>query len=195
MLAGGPGIDFLHLRSALPAAEPLSLKEAYNEYSSFCVPVLCAIAFGVSAPAFAQGVENAVPPVAATTGKFVFTFTVTVSSTVPTNGVVVCEAIASVNESSGQSIQQTAVGIVTPSGGKATCTATMPHAWTLASASSDKVILSYKVELDYGYQVTASNGTSTGVQLVSSDKVTENLATISVPLNGATTNESVTATI
>jgi hypothetical protein len=46
----------------------------------FVFPVLCAIAFGVSAPAFAQGVENAVPPVAATTGKFVFTFTVTVSS-------------------------------------------------------------------------------------------------------------------
>jgi hypothetical protein len=67
----------------------------------------------------------------------------------------------------------------------------MPYAWMLASASSDKVILSYKVELDYGYQVTASNGTSTGVQLVSSDKVTENLRTISVPLNGATTYESV----
>lgn len=161
----------------------------------FVFPVLCAVAFGVSAPAFAQEVENLVPPLAATTGKFVFTFTVTVSSTVPKNGAVVCTAIASVNESSGQSIQQTAVGIVTPSAGKATCTATMPYAWALASAASDKVILSYKVEVDYGYQVTASNGTSTGVQLVASDKVTENLATISVPLNGVTTNESVSATI
>lgn len=153
------------------------------------------VAFGITAPAFAQEAENAVPPVAATTGKFVFTFTVTVSSTVPKNGVVVCTAIASITESSGQSVQQTAVGIVTPSGGKATCTATMPYAWALASASSDKVILSYKVEVDYGYQITASNGTSPGVQLVSSDKVTENLAKISVPLNGATTHESVSATI
>jgi hypothetical protein len=161
----------------------------------FAFAVLCAAAFGVSAPAFAQEAENAVPPVAATTGTFVFTFTVTVSSTVPKNGVVVCTAMASVNESSGQSIQQNAQGVVTPSGGKATCTATMPYAWALASASSDKVVLSYKVEVVYGYQLTASNGTSTGVQVVSSDKVTENLATISVPLNGTTTNESVTATI
>ena len=109
----------------------------------FVFPLLCAVAFGVSAPAFAREAENAVPPAAATTGKFVFTFTVTVSATVPKNGVVVCTAIASVNESSGQSIQQTAVGIVTPSGGKATCIATMPCSWALASASSEKVILSY----------------------------------------------------
>ncbi|MGC1963476.1 MAG: hypothetical protein WA676_12145, partial [Candidatus Sulfotelmatobacter sp.] len=86
----------------------------------FVFPVLCAVIFAVCAPAFAQEAE-AVPAVAPTTGKFVFTFTVTVSSTVPKNGVVVCTAFASVNESSGQSIQQHAIGIVTPSGGKATC--------------------------------------------------------------------------
>lgn len=157
----------------------------------FVFPVLCAIAFGVSAPAFAQDVEAAVTP---TTGKFVFTFTVTVSSTVPKNGVVVCTAIASVNEAS-QSIQQTAIGIVAPSAGKATCTATMPYSWALATASSDKVVLSYKVEVDYGYEFTASNGTANSVQLASTDKVTEDLATIPVPLNGATTKESVSATI
>jgi hypothetical protein len=161
----------------------------------FVFSVLCAVAFGVSSAAFAQEVENAVPAVAATTGKFVFTFTVTVSSTVPKNGVVVCTAMASVSESSGQSIQQKAVGIVAPSAGKATCTATMPYSWTLTTTSSDKVTLSYSVEVDYGYQVTDSNGTSTLVELASTDKVTENLATISVPLNGATTSKSVSATI
>jgi hypothetical protein len=161
----------------------------------FVIPVLCALAFGVSAPAFAQYAENAVPAVAASTGKFVFTFSVTVTSTVPKNGVVVCTAFASVSESTGQNIQQTAVGIATPSAGKATCTATMPYSWALASPSSDKVILSYKVELVYAYQVTASNGTSTDVQLVSGDKVNQNLASIPVPLNGSTTNENVSATI
>lgn len=160
----------------------------------FVFPVICAVAFGVSAPAFAQEAE-AVPAVAATTGKFVFTFTVTVSSTVPKNGVVVCTAYASVSESSGQSIQQHAIGIVTPSAGKATCTVNMPYSWTLATASSDKVVLSYRVEVDYGYEFTASNGTGTAVQLASSNLVNENLATISVPLDGATTKESVSATI
>jgi hypothetical protein len=49
----------------------------------FVLPVLCAVAFGVSAPALAQEGESSAPAVAATTGKFVFTFTVTVSTTVP----------------------------------------------------------------------------------------------------------------
>jgi hypothetical protein len=160
----------------------------------FVFALLCAVVFVVCAPAFAQEAE-AVPAVAPTTGKFVFTFNVTVSSTVPKNGAVVCTAIANVSESSGQSIQQTAVGIVTPSAGKATCTATMPYSWVLATAGSDNVTLSYKVEVDYGYELTASNGTSNGVQLVSSDKVTANLATIKVPLSGATTSEAVSATI
>jgi len=157
-------------------------------------PLLCAVVFAVCAPASAQEAE-AVPAVAATTGKFVFTFTVTVSSTVPKNGVVVCTAFASVAESSGQNIQQHAIGIVTPSGGKATCTVNMPYSWALATASTDKVALSYKVEVDYGYEFTASNGTGTAVQLASSNLVNENLATISVPKDGATTDEAVSATI
>lgn len=161
----------------------------------FMFPALCAVAFGVTGAAFAQEAENAVPPVAATTGKFVFTFTVTVSSTVPSHGVVVCTAFATVNESSGQSIQQTAIGIATPSGGKATCTANMPYSWALASPSSDKIILSYKVELIYGYQITASNGTAIVTTPVSGDKINANLASISVPPNGAVTNESVAASI
>jgi len=161
----------------------------------FAFPVLCAIALGVSAAAFAQEAENVAPPVAGTTGKFVFTFTVKVSSTVPNHGVVVCTAFANVNESSGQSIQQQAVGIATPSGGTATCTANMPYSWALASPGSDKVILSYKVELIYGYQITASNGTAIVTTPVSGDKVNANLASISVPPNGAATNENVAATI
>lgn len=157
--------------------------------------VLCAVSFGISVAAFAQEAENADSRVAPSTGKFVFTFTVTVTSAVPKNGLVVCTAFANVNESSGQSISQKAIGIVTPSAGKATCTATMPYSWALATASSDKVNLSYKVELDYAIEVTASNGTGTVVQAVSGDNVNENLSSISVPANGTTTNESVSATI
>jgi hypothetical protein len=159
----------------------------------FLFTMICAV-IGLSSTAFAQDAENAAAPVPST-GKLVFTFTVTVSSTVPSHAVVVCTAFANINESGGQSIQQTAVGIATPSSGKATCTANMPYSWALATPSTDKVNLSYKVELIYGYQITASNGTAIVTTPVSGDKVSENLSSISVPANGATTNENVSATI
>jgi hypothetical protein len=158
--------------------------------------LLCAAVFVLGVSVFAQEADNVTPATAATTGKFVFTFTVTVSSTVPKNGIVVCTAMASLTESSsGQSISQKAIGIATPSGGKATCTANMPYSWALASASSDHVTLSYKVELDYADQVTASNGTGTLVEVIPADAVNENLSIISVPISGATTDEAVSATI
>jgi hypothetical protein len=127
-----------------------------------------------------------------TTGKFVFTFTLTVTSTLPKNGVISCRGGASVNESrSGQNIQQDAHGIATLSDGKWTCVATMPYSWILATPTSDTVILSYAVEMDYGLQVMAANGTGTVVVPFSVDKVNQNLGSISVPLNGCTTSESV----
>jgi hypothetical protein len=153
----------------------------------FLFAVLCSLVVSLALPVAAA---------APTTGKFVFTFDVTVSSTVPKDGVVVCTANASVTESSsGQVITQKAIGIATPSSGKATCTATMPYSWALSTASSDKVFLSYSVEVDYAYQITASNGTGTLVTGATSDKVNQNLAEIAVPKDGATTDETVTATI
>jgi hypothetical protein len=49
--------------------------------------------------------------------------------------------------------------------------------------------------MDYGLQVTAANGTGTVVVPFSVDQVNQNLGSISVPLNGSTTNEAVSATI
>ena len=152
----------------------------------FLFALVCATVVALALP-----VSAAAP----TTGKFVFTFDVTVSSTVPKDGVVVCTAIASVTESSGQAITQKVIGIATPSSGKATCTATMPYSWALSTPTSDKVLLSYSVEVDYGYEFTASNGTANSVELASSDKVTQNLAEIAVPKDGATTDETISGTI
>jgi hypothetical protein len=113
---------------------------------------------------------------------------------VPKNGVVTCSATAAVNES-GQNIQQTGNGIATISSGKGTCTVTMPYSWQLATPASDTVALSYRVELDYGYQVTATNGAATLVVPAIANSTRENDGTIAVPLNGATTNEAITARI
>ena len=150
------------------------------------LPTLATLAVGLAAPASA---------VAPTTGKFVFTFTVTISSPLPKNAVVVCAASATVSESSGQNIFQKATGIATPSGGKATCIATMPYLWELATPSSDKIALAYKVDVDYGVEFSATNGTGTSVQLASTDSVSENLADRSVPADGTTTNEAVIVTL
>ena len=152
----------------------------------------CAMVIGLAAPLLAQNAEFA--PAALTNGAFVFNFTITASSAVPKNGVVVCNAIAGVSEA-GQSISQKATGIATLSGGKWLCKASTPYSWALATATSDKVFLSYSVEIDYALQVTATNGTTTVAVPVALDKVNENLASISVPLNGATTTETVSTTI
>jgi hypothetical protein len=145
----------------------------------------------LAAPVFAQE-TNAVPAATSTaTGKLVFTFTVTVSSTIPANSILVCTAGASV-----EGYTQKAIGIVkTPVAGKNTCTANMPYSWVLATESTDKISLSYSAEVDYGYEVTAENGAGTLVQLAFSDKVTGNLTSISVPKTGTTTDEAVSATI
>jgi hypothetical protein len=157
----------------------------------------CALVLGLAAPLWAQNADSALPPVAPSTGKIVFTFTITATSAVPKNGVVTCNANASVNESgSGQNIFQKATGIATlNTAGKWICKAIMPYSWALATPGSDSVNLAYDVELDYGFQLTASNGTGTVVAPLSVDKVNQNLGSISVPLNGSVTNESVSATI
>ena len=157
---------------------------------------LCAFVLGVAIPLPAQNAENVLAATTPTTGKFVFTFTLTVTSALPKNGIVSCRASASVNESSSsQNIQQDAHGIATLSSGKWTCIATMPYSWTLTTPSSDSVFLSYAVEMDYGLQVTATNGAGTVVVPLSVDKVNQNLKSIPVPLNGSTTSEAISATI
>jgi len=151
-----------------------------------------ATVIGFAAPLWAQNAEFA--PVAPTTGTFVFNFTVTLKSTLPKNSVLVCNATATVSEA-GPNINQKATGIGSVSGTTGTCKITMPYSWALATAATDKVLLNYSVEVDYALQVTATNGTTTTAQLVQVDKVSENLGQISVPLNGATTTEAVSATI
>lgn len=164
--------------------------------SKMVLVAVWAAMLGLASPLWAQNADSTPPAITPTTGKFVFTFTLTVTSALPKNGVVSCNANATVNEaSSGQSIFQKATGIATLSGGKWTCKATMPYSWTLATPTSDTVLLSDSVEMDYGLQVTATNGTGIVVVPLSVDKVNQNIGSVSVPLNGSTTNESVTATI
>ena len=82
-------------------------------------------------------------------------------------------------------IEEQAAVLATRSGSTATCTVTIPYSWNLASASSDKVSLTYSIDAP----VEATANTAFPERLRS-----QSVATISVPANGATTNESITAT-
>jgi hypothetical protein len=159
--------------------------------SRFVLAVLFTFVLGLTSPVFAQHADNAVPAATTTaTGKLVFTFTVTVDSAVPKNGVLVCSASANV-----ESYSQKAIGIVnTPVAGKNTCVVNMPYSWMLATQSTDKIALGATAEVDYGYEVTAENGTATVVVPAVSDKVGANLPSISVP-TAASTSIAVSTTI
>ena len=127
-----------------------------------------------------------VPPPAATTGKFVFTFTITVSSTLASTAKILCEASASLEDTASLNfISETASVIATRSGSTATCTVNIPYSWNLSSASTDKVSLAYQI---------IGGVPSTTVPLATRTSG-QSLKTISVPANGATTNEAITATI
>jgi hypothetical protein len=151
------------------------------------VSAMLAGVIGLAMPVFA----SAPTP---TTGKLVFTFTVTLDSFVPYGAFVMCTVTAKITETSGQSVTQQAIGIATRVKGVETCVATMPYSWELETPGSDTIDLSYTVELDHAYQAIGYKITPV-TEILSDSKVTQNLESIPVPANGATTNEAISPTI
>ena len=121
------------------------------------------------------------------TGKLVFSFTITVSSTGLSADTVVCTGTASLLDSpstGGLFIEETAsVGV--KEAATVTCTVTIPYSWTLATLTTDKVSLAYAIS------VAGTTATTALPNRLSS----HSLGTISVPANGATTTETIKATI
>lgn len=141
----------------------------------------------------APDLESAVTP---TTGTLVLKLTITVKSTLPKNSVIACTGTGDVSDSSGFSAEEHGSAIATlVSGTTYSCAVTIPYSWPLASASSDKISLGYTAEIDYGYQVTSTNGTAVLVEPVQKRDTSQSFGSISVPANGATTTENISATI
>ena len=131
-------------------------------------------------------VSAASAAVTPTTGQFVFNFTITLSSTIATTTAIGCVAEVSVSgDNALPGIQETLVKAATRSGNTATCTVTIPYSWNLGSPATDKVSLQYTIEAPV-------RGGAYGVPYRSSH---QNLGTIAVPANGATTTETIAATI
>jgi hypothetical protein len=124
------------------------------------------------------------PLIAATTGKFVYNFTISVKSTLPASDVIECSGSASTFDTSGRTMEESAGVAATRGTGTATCSVTIPYSWPLAGASTDMVNLSYTITAPVGGTSPLPNRLSV-----------VGFATIHVPPTGSTTTEVITATI
>ncbi|HEY6372114.1 MAG TPA: hypothetical protein VIX37_16175 [Candidatus Sulfotelmatobacter sp.] len=132
--------------------------------------------------------QDGEPPALTTFGgKFVVNFTVTVSSAISTSAKIACAVAASLEDVSTLNfILENAEVAATRTGSTATCTVDIPYSWKLGSGSTDKVTLTYQIIAPIE---------ATGSSLLPSRLSEQTIGTISVPANGSTTTETVTATI
>jgi hypothetical protein len=129
---------------------------------------------------------EALAAITPTTGKFVFSFTITIASTNLGSDAIACSATASVTDSSGRGATEIASVAATKSGSAATCTVTIPYSWTLASPTLDKVALAYSISAFNSATGSGGQPTRTSAQ---------GLGAINVPPNGVPTPVAVKATI
>jgi hypothetical protein len=144
-------------------------------------------------PMFMQSIGN--PAVVTTvTGKIVTNFTITVASVLPSTTPIECNVTATVSDMStsppftlANEILEQASVIATRNGATAAkCTVTIPYSWNLANKSTDKVNLAYSI-------FAASTSTAAGT--LANRTSSQFIAVIPIPATGATTTETVKATI
>lgn len=129
------------------------------------------------------------------TGELILKYTITVKSTLPKNAVIGCTGSAIVDDSTGGT-SESATGVATlVSGTTYTCSAIIHYSWELSTPTTDKITLGGKATIDYGYQLSAFNGTGTVVEPIELRSSTPTGGEISVPANGATTTEDINVTL
>jgi len=139
--------------------------------------------------------DSEAPPVVATTGTIVFKFTLTVKSVIPKNAVLGCTADASVSDSAFSGEEHGSAVAKLVSGDTYSCTVTIPYSWPLSSPGTDSVYLDSEASIDYGFQVTATNGATTTIEPIEARGSSHSLTTIKVPATGATTTETIPITL
>ncbi len=124
------------------------------------------------------------------TGKFVFNFTITLDSTVPSGDAVACFAAAGTYDNTrGTDLYESGTSQATVTGSTATCTVSLPYSWLMASAPEDTVSLGYNVFI---YNPTASLTSDDYFTRYSEHTINPDLA---VPPSGQTTSIAIAATI
>lgn len=118
------------------------------------------------------------------TGKFVYNISISVKSTIPSADVIECSGSASTFDSGTRSISELAGVAATRAGSSASCTVSIPYSWSLATSSTDMVTLSYTITVPVTAGAALPNRVSS-----------QGIASIHVPASGATTTETISATI
>ena len=119
-------------------------------------------------------------------GKLVFNFTITVASTLAATDVITCSADADVLDlGAGVPLIEEATVKATRSGTTATCAVTIPYSWSLATASTDKMSLSYVIS---GMGATAATALPSRLS-------SQGLGSFAIPANGTTSTYTIKATI
>jgi hypothetical protein len=129
------------------------------------------------------------------TGELIVKFTITLKATLPKNGVIGCSAGADTGDAAGD-YEERATGVATGSGTSYTCEAIIHYSWLLDTPTTDTVGITGSATIDYGYQVTASNGSDTVVEPIEARGSTPSIPSLkAVPANGATTTIDVNVTL
>jgi hypothetical protein len=130
-------------------------------------------------------------------GTYTYRITINVHSAIPKNAVISCSGSLDVfDDSALTSFEESGTAVATlVSGTQYLCIVKLPYSWQLASGATDMVDLGFTAGLDYGFQVTATNGASTFVEPVAARETAHGIPAIPVPLNGATVTNSITITM
>jgi hypothetical protein len=145
------------------------------------------------APAALHAVEDNAAAVVYKHGTLVFNFTITVASTLPASSTIYCTGTAETYNytTNAGMIMETATVTATRNNGTASCKVTIPYSWNEALAGST-------VNLSYAINALTSTGTGTVIFATGSGAArssSQSIGSIPLPAVGATTTETITATI
>jgi len=130
------------------------------------------------------------------TGELIVKYTITLKSTLPKNGVIGCSIAATETGDAAGSHEERATGVATGSGTSYTCSAIIHYSWLLDTPTTDELTFNGSATIDYGYEVTATNGSATVVEPIEARGSVPYIPPIKgVPANGATTTIDVSATL
>lgn len=120
-------------------------------------------------------------------GKLVVNFTITVDSTIASTTKIGCNVTALVEGEVNEIEEQAGTAVTRGSATTVACSVTIPYSWKLSTPTTDMVSLTYTI--------TSPTEISTATLEYPLRISTQSIATIKVPANGATTTETVAATI
>jgi hypothetical protein len=147
-------------------------------------------------PIYLPQVASDPSAVSVVTGKIVTNFAITIQSTIPTTTPIDCTVTAGVADGNilvppftiFNNILEQATVVATRTGSTAKCAVTIPYSWNLSSKATDKVQLTYTV-------IAQSNSATQAPGTLINRNSSQTIATIGIPAAGATTTETVKATI